>query len=62
LPTTNAGRNAQAMFTFTEAEVASIQAAYHAGGEQTAADEMPRLFPAFADRADATSFAVGIAC
>jgi hypothetical protein len=49
------------MFTLTEAEVAAIQAAYHAGGELAATAELRRLFPMFADRADATSFAVGIA-
>jgi hypothetical protein len=49
------------MFTLTEAEVAAIQAAYHAGAERAAADELRRLFPVFADRADAQSFAVAIA-
>lgn len=42
------------MLALTEAEIAAIQAAYHA------ADELRWLFPIFADREDAQSFAVGI--
>jgi hypothetical protein len=50
------------MLALTEAEVAAIQAAFNEGGDEAAAaEELCRLFPAFADRADAQAFAVGIA-
>ncbi len=49
------------MFSLTEDEAASIRTAYERGGGPEAADELRRLFPEFAARADAQAFAVGLA-
>ena len=49
------------MFAVTEDEAAAIRAAYHQGGEFSAAVELRRLFPAVRDSAHARECARMIA-
>lgn len=49
------------MFTVTEDQTAVIRAAFEAGCEVAATIEFRRLFPVFANRADARTFALQIA-